>query len=99
MDLSILDKPIRLIMEALSGVSREEARALLAAEEAGKTRKGVVELLEELTEEAPRDPCLVRNIVPGTTLHLGDGRKLAFGEEARVSPEQAQFMRERGQAE
>ena len=26
----------------------------------------------------------VENVVPGTVLHLGDGRRLAFGERARV---------------
>jgi hypothetical protein len=48
---------------------------------------------------APRNPRLVRNIVPGTELHLGDGRSLAFGEEAEAGEELAATLRERGQAE
>lgn len=42
---------------------------------------------------------VVTNILPGTTLHLGDGRRLAFGESAGVSEELAVFLRERGQVE
>lgn len=29
------------------------------------------------------------NMVPGTVFHLGDGRKLAFGESAEMTPELA----------
>lgn len=100
MDFSILDKPIRIIREAVRGIAADDAKALLAAEEDGKTRKGVVDLLKEvLAEEPAPDPCLIRNHRPGVTLHLGDGRKLAFGEQAEVSPELAALLRERGQAE
>ena len=42
-------------------------------------------------EEVP----VVENTRPGTTLHLGDGRKLAFGEKAEVSPELAALFKER----
>jgi hypothetical protein len=31
----------------------------------------------------------IENTVPGSFLHLGDGRKLAFGEKAEVTPELA----------
>lgn len=34
----------------------------------------------------------VENIRPGTTLHLGDGRKLAFGERAEVTQEIADII-------
>lgn len=34
----------------------------------------------------------VTNDVKGRTLHLGDGRKLAFGESAQVSAEVAALM-------
>jgi hypothetical protein len=43
-------------------------------------------------------PNVIENIVKGSELHLGDGRKLAFGEKAEVSPDLAAFLRERGQA-
>lgn len=39
----------------------------------------------------------VENIVSGTKLHLGDGRRLAFGETALVKLEVAEFLRGRGQ--
>lgn len=48
---------------------------------------------------APDSIDTVKNIIPGTTLHLGDGRRLAFGESAKVSPALAAFLLERGQAE
>lgn len=32
-------------------------------------------------------PLVVKNEKRGTTLHLGDGRKLAFGESAEVTPD------------
>ncbi len=41
---------------------------------------------------------VVENIRPGTTLHLGDGRRLAFGEKAEVTSDIAEFLRKRGQA-
>ncbi|MCP4547036.1 MAG: hypothetical protein GY835_11275 [bacterium] len=41
-DLSILDGNIKAVVEAISGLSREHLQELLAAEESGKTRKGVV---------------------------------------------------------
>lgn len=36
----------------------------------------------------------VTNTKPGTVLHLGDGRKLAFGESAEVSAELAALLAE-----
>lgn len=33
------------------------------------------------------EPVTVKNHRKGTELHLGDGRRLAFGESAEVSPE------------
>ena len=41
---------------------------------------------------------VITNAVPGTVLHLGDGRKLRFGETAQVAADVAKFLRERGQA-
>jgi hypothetical protein len=35
---------------------------------------------------------VVENTRPGTTLHLGDGRRLAFGEKAEVSEEFAAIL-------
>lgn len=40
----------------------------------------------------------VTNCLPGTQLHLGDGRVLAFGESAEVGETMAAFLRGRGQA-
>ncbi len=37
-------------------------------------------------------PSVVTNDKQGTILHLGDGRKLAFGESAEVSPEIAKLL-------
>lgn len=48
--------------------------------------------------EAPAASSEVENIIPGTELHLGDGRKLQFGESAPVSAALAVFLRGRGQA-
>ena len=40
----------------------------------------------------------VENIVPGTRLHLGDGRSIEFKEKALVHADLAVTLRERGQA-
>jgi hypothetical protein len=40
----------------------------------------------------------IENIVKGSTLHLGDGRKIAFGESAPVGAELARALRDSGQA-
>lgn len=48
-------------------------------------------------KEAAPEPRTVTNRLPGVTVHLGDGRKLAFGESAEVSPELRMFLLERGQ--
>jgi hypothetical protein len=39
----------------------------------------------------------VENIIPGTILHLGDGRRLGFGETAKLSHTTADFLLQRGQ--
>lgn len=53
----------------------------------------------EVVEDAtPAGPNTVTNCVKGSALHLGDGRKLAFGESADVSHELAEQLRESGQA-
>lgn len=41
----------------------------------------------------------ITNCIKGSTLHIGDGRQIAFGESAEVSEDLAAFLRERGQAE
>ncbi len=46
----------------------------------------------------PQEVPVVENIRPGTTLHLGDGRKLAFGEKAAVAHALADLLIERKQA-
>lgn len=63
--------------------------------------KPVVEPVIEPTPEAPVIPVVttVTNCLRGTTLHLGDGRKLAFGETADVGEVEAAFLIGRGQAE
>lgn len=38
------------------------------------------------------EPITVTNTVKGRTLHLGDGRKLAYGESAEVTPEIAALL-------
>lgn len=40
----------------------------------------------------------IESLHKGGTLHLGDGRKLAFGETAHVTPEIAAMLRKNGQA-
>lgn len=50
----------------------------------------------EAADVAPSN--LIENCLPGTELHLGDGRVLAFGEIAEVSDDLAAFLRGRGQA-
>jgi len=40
----------------------------------------------------------VENILPGTILHLGDGRRIGFGETARVAAGVADRLVERAQA-
>lgn len=48
-------------------------------------------------EPAPEGMVLVHNILPGTTLSLGDGRSIAHEEGAHVTPALAAFLRDRGQ--
>jgi hypothetical protein len=104
MNLSILDKPIAALKRALPTFSLGELEMLKEAEENGKTRAGAIEAIEaaiadtDPPEPVP-DPRLVRNHRPGTTVHLGDGRKLAYGEAAEVEEWLADLLRERGQAE
>jgi hypothetical protein len=43
--------------------------------------------MNKRTIAAPAKPLTVSNDVAGTILHLGDGRKLAFGETAEVTAE------------
>jgi hypothetical protein len=87
-------------------------KALLAAEELVEEPNAVVEgdNVPEAPEEAPSEPApeqpaestgpnTITNCKKGTTLHLGDGRKLAFGESGNVSHELADHLRETGQAE
>lgn len=47
---------------------------------------------------APTNNRNITNCLPGTQLHLGDGRVLEFGENAEVGEELAAFLRKRGQA-
>lgn len=51
------------------------------------------------TFEVPPVSNIITNTRKGFTLHLGDGRSLAFGESAEVGAEQAADLRERGLAE
>ena len=69
--------------------------ALAAAEPVDDDEPQEVDALEA---DLATDPNCVRNIIPGTTLHLGDGRKLAFEEMAVVESELAALLRESGQA-
>lgn len=48
---------------------------------------------------AEASPPTITNCLKGTTLHLSDGRRLAYGESAEVSHEEAEFLIGRGQAE
>lgn len=45
------------------------------------------------------NPNVVTNCVEGTVLHLGDGRRLAYGESEQVSAEIAALLRANGQAQ
>lgn len=49
-DFSILDQSIPVIDGAIEGLAVRDLRALLDAERAGKTRKGVVDLLTKAIE-------------------------------------------------
>lgn len=51
------------------------------------------------TFEVPPVSNIITNTRKGFTLHLGDGRSLAFGESVEVGAEQAADLRERGLAE
>lgn len=42
---------------------------------------------------APAKPIVVTNDRKGVTLHLGDGRKLAFGESAEVTADVAESIK------
>lgn len=54
--------------------------------------------MAKASKPKPQEVPVVENICPGTTLHLGDGRKLAFGEKAAVSRALADLLIERKQA-
>jgi hypothetical protein len=127
-DLSILDQSIPAIGKVVPALNRDDALALLGAEQIGKTRKGVVSLLQEhiatfgdepvvegadvaeaetapAAEPASDEPAdipagmvEIENIIEGSALHLGDTRKLAFGERAIVGASLAETLREREQA-
>lgn len=47
----------------------------------------VVETAPALEATVAPEPFTIANDTPGSTLHLGDGRKLAFGESGIVSPD------------
>ena len=76
---------------------RKASPARKAAKPNQEPVKPVTEVPEPVTEA--RNPCIVRNCVEKTSLSLGDGRRIAFGEEAEVSFDLADFLRSRGQAE
>lgn len=103
MTLSLLDGSVPNLEAAIPNLSLGELELLLEAENAGKTRIGAVRVLTAAIEAAnavPDEPLSneVENILPGTTLHLGDGRRLKYGERAEVSEALAALLRERGQA-
>lgn len=107
MTLSLLDGSVPALEKAIPSLSVGELELLLDAEKNGKTRIGAVKVLEaaiaaytEIAEEdaAPAPGNIIENIIPGTTLHLGDGRRLAFGESAEVLPAIAAQLRASGQA-
>jgi hypothetical protein len=54
-----------------------------------------------LADEAPAkvEPVIVTNCIKGLTVHLGDGRRLKFGETAEVSPALAEVLRAGGMCE
>ena len=94
-DIGILDQSVKRIGEFLAELepTAEDIAALIEAEQAGKTRAGAIALLESflpaeviepVEEDEPHDVVTITNDKPGTTLHLGDGRRLAFGESAEV---------------
>lgn len=58
----------------------------------------VIAPVEPVAERVVPPQTAVTNCLPGTVLHLGDGRKLAFGETAEVGEIMAAFLIERGQA-
>jgi hypothetical protein len=49
--------------------------------------------------KAPAGPVTVTNCVKGLVVHLGDGRRLAYGESAEVTPETAAQLRAGGMCE
>ncbi len=58
-----------------------------------------VEPVAPVEPAAPAIDTTITNCLPGTRLHLGDGRVLEHGESAEVGEELATFLRERGQAQ
>ena len=107
MSLSLLDGSVAALTEALPSLSLDDLEALLAAEQAGKTRIGAVKAIEAAIDAALADAAepladeefeTIESIMHGSELHLGDGRRLAFGETAIVTTAIAIFLRDRKQA-
>lgn len=104
-DLTLLDQGVAKLLEAAADLPPDDIADLIAAEQDGKTRKGAVEGLQALWDakvagptevDAQAEPIpdnIVTNTREGFVLHLGDGRKLAFGESAIVAPEDAEVLR------
>jgi hypothetical protein len=94
-DLSLLDESVAELLDAAAGLPVEDLMVLLAAENAGKTRKNAVAGLEDLLA-AQGSFCggveIVENVTEATTVHIGDGRRLAPGESAEVAPEVAAIL-------
>lgn len=77
----------------------ETVEVVEAIEEVETVEVAEVEAVDEPAEAPVAGPNTITNIIKGTTLHLGDGRKIAFGESADVRPALAALLRGTGQAQ
>ena len=90
-DINILDLSLPRMREA--EIAPADVPKLIAAEQAGKTRKSVLAFLEMLAGSGEFEiECVIDN------LHLGDGRQLGRGERATVSIRVARQVVADGQA-
>ena len=90
----ILDRSVAEIRATRFSV--EEARKLLAAEEAGKTRKGVVAHLKGVIESAPRATEFVVTAEGAGRIHRLPGEFYAEGDEINGAPDALDELERRG---
>ena len=88
-DLSILDLSLARMREV--GIDAADVPALIAAEQAGKTRKSVLAFLDSLLP-----PAFLAVECTAPNVHLGDGRQRGRGDRAWVARGVAELIVARG---